>query len=99
MYYLCRPEEKIKQLEKKVNELIEESCFANSRGEFSVVSVKQIAPLLKVLGTSYFRPVVSAILMIRSHEFWLLQRFIVIPTIVIPTCIQHLYTRITPCPF
>jgi hypothetical protein len=28
------PEEKIKQLEKKVNELIEESCLANSRGEF-----------------------------------------------------------------
>lgn len=33
-----RPEEKIKQLEKKVNELIEESCFASSRGEFQVVS-------------------------------------------------------------
>ncbi|KAK3096733.1 hypothetical protein FSP39_002774 [Pinctada imbricata] len=30
------PEEKIRQLEKKVNELIEESCFANSRGEFSL---------------------------------------------------------------
>ncbi|XP_064628608.1 intraflagellar transport protein 88 homolog isoform X2 [Lineus longissimus] len=28
------PEEKIKQLEKKVNELIEESCLANSRAEF-----------------------------------------------------------------
>lgn len=27
------PEEKIKSLEKKVNELIEESCFANNRGE------------------------------------------------------------------
>ncbi|XP_033740062.1 intraflagellar transport protein 88 homolog isoform X5 [Pecten maximus] len=30
------PEEKIRQLEKKVNTLIEESCFANSRGEFSL---------------------------------------------------------------
>ena len=30
------PEEKIKQLEKKVNELIEESCFAASRGEFQL---------------------------------------------------------------
>ena len=32
------PEEKIKALEKKVNELIEESCLANGRGEFQVVS-------------------------------------------------------------
>ena len=32
------PEEKIKQLEKKVNELIEESCFANSRGELQLVN-------------------------------------------------------------
>ena len=35
--YVFSPEEKIRQLEKKVNELIEESCFANSRGEFSLV--------------------------------------------------------------
>ncbi|KAJ8314795.1 hypothetical protein KUTeg_006945 [Tegillarca granosa] len=34
------PEEKIRQLEKKVNELIEESCFANSRGEFNVALEK-----------------------------------------------------------
>lgn len=34
------PEEKIRQLEKKVNELIEESCFANSRGEFPVALEK-----------------------------------------------------------
>ena len=27
------PEDKIKSLEKKVNELIDESCFANSRGK------------------------------------------------------------------
>ena len=32
-----RPEERIKQLEKKVNELIEESCFASSRGELQLV--------------------------------------------------------------
>jgi len=31
------PEEKVKQMEKKVNELIEESCFANDRGEFPLV--------------------------------------------------------------
>ena len=35
----CSPEEKIRQLEKKVNELIEESCFANSRGELSLVAI------------------------------------------------------------
>ena len=31
------PEEKVKQMEKKVNELIEESCFANDRGEYPLV--------------------------------------------------------------
>lgn len=36
LYY--SPEEKIRQLEKKVNELIEESCFGNSRGELGLVS-------------------------------------------------------------
>lgn len=37
-YLLCySPEEKIRQLEKKVNELIEESCFANSTGDLSLV--------------------------------------------------------------
>ncbi|XP_038059049.1 intraflagellar transport protein 88 homolog isoform X2 [Patiria miniata] len=34
------PEEKIKNLEKKVNGLIEESCLANSRGEFSLALEK-----------------------------------------------------------
>lgn len=34
------PEEKIKQLEKKVNELIEESCFANSTGDLSLALEK-----------------------------------------------------------
>lgn len=34
------PEEKIKQLEKKVNELIEESCFASERGELQVALEK-----------------------------------------------------------
>ncbi|XP_045196090.1 intraflagellar transport protein 88 homolog isoform X2 [Mercenaria mercenaria] len=34
------PEEKIRQLEKKVNELIEESCFANSRGELNLALEK-----------------------------------------------------------
>ena len=34
------PEEKIKQLEKKVNELIEESCFAASRGEYQLALEK-----------------------------------------------------------
>ncbi|XP_041354058.1 intraflagellar transport protein 88 homolog isoform X2 [Gigantopelta aegis] len=34
------PEEKIRQLEKKVNELIEESCFANSRGELGLALEK-----------------------------------------------------------
>lgn len=36
--FIIRPEEKIKQLEKKVNELIEESCFANSTGDLSLVN-------------------------------------------------------------
>ena len=35
---LNSPEEKIKQMEKKVNELVEESCFANDRGEYPLVS-------------------------------------------------------------
>ncbi|XP_078699282.1 intraflagellar transport protein 88 homolog isoform X2 [Branchiostoma floridae x Branchiostoma belcheri] len=34
------PEEKVKQLEKKVMELVEESCMANSRGEFSLALEK-----------------------------------------------------------
>ncbi|XP_061176289.1 intraflagellar transport protein 88 homolog isoform X2 [Saccostrea echinata] len=34
------PEEKIRQLEKKVNELIEESCFANSTGDLSLALEK-----------------------------------------------------------
>lgn len=34
---LYSPEEKVKQMEKKVNELIEESCFANDRGEYPLV--------------------------------------------------------------
>lgn len=38
MLVYCSPEEKIKQLEKQVNDLIEESCFSNSRGELSLVS-------------------------------------------------------------
>ncbi|XP_015769439.1 PREDICTED: intraflagellar transport protein 88 homolog [Acropora digitifera] len=34
------PEEKVKQMEKKVNELIEESCFANDRGEYPLALEK-----------------------------------------------------------
>ncbi|XP_027044072.1 intraflagellar transport protein 88 homolog [Pocillopora verrucosa] len=34
------PEEKIKQMEKKVNELVEESCFANDRGEYPLALEK-----------------------------------------------------------
>uniref|UniRef100_H2ZWI9 Intraflagellar transport protein 88 homolog n=2 Tax=Latimeria chalumnae TaxID=7897 RepID=H2ZWI9_LATCH len=34
------PEEKIKQLEKKVNELVEESCIANSRGDLQLALEK-----------------------------------------------------------
>ncbi|KAK3741791.1 hypothetical protein QZH41_001560 [Actinostola sp. cb2023] len=34
------PEEKVKQLEKKVNELIEESCIANDRGELALALEK-----------------------------------------------------------
>ena len=40
------PEDKIRQLEKKVNELIEESCMANSRGEFQTVSRGQASPVI-----------------------------------------------------
>lgn len=39
-FYVCliySPEEKVKQMEKKVNELVEESCFANDRGEYPLV--------------------------------------------------------------
>ena len=32
-------EEKVKELEKKVNELIEESTFARERGELQLVSI------------------------------------------------------------
>lgn len=35
--FLFSPEDKIKAMEKSVNELIEESCFAASRGENQVV--------------------------------------------------------------
>ncbi|EDO27720.1 predicted protein, partial [Nematostella vectensis] len=34
------PEEKVKQLEKKVNELIEESCFANAAGQLGLALEK-----------------------------------------------------------
>ncbi|KAK2570829.1 Intraflagellar transport protein 88-like protein [Acropora cervicornis] len=34
------PEEKVKQMEKKVNELIEESCFANDRGDYPLALEK-----------------------------------------------------------
>lgn len=36
--FTFRPEEKIKQLEKKVNELIEESCHAHEIGDYPLVS-------------------------------------------------------------
>ena len=35
----CSPEEKVRKMEKKVNELIEESCFAHERGDFQLVSI------------------------------------------------------------
>lgn len=37
-FFLNSPEEKIRQLEKKVNELVEESCIANSCGDLKLVS-------------------------------------------------------------
>lgn len=37
-YVQCRPEEKIKILEKKVNDLIEESCMAHANGDLQLVS-------------------------------------------------------------
>lgn len=37
LFSLNSPEEKIKQMEKKVNELIEESCIAYGRGEIRLV--------------------------------------------------------------
>lgn len=48
------PEEKIRQLEKKVNELIEESCFANSRGELQLVSVV-LCRIEMLIRLSYYR--------------------------------------------
>lgn len=47
---LFRPEEKIKLLEKRVNELIEESCMAQSIGSLQLVRVT--IPLY----TTLFRP-------------------------------------------
>ena len=38
IFVICSPEEKIKQMEKKVNELIEESCIANGKGQFQLVN-------------------------------------------------------------
>ncbi len=38
LFSIFRPEEKIKQLEKKVNELIEESCHAHEIGDYPLVS-------------------------------------------------------------
>lgn len=44
------PEGKIKQLEKKVNELVEESCIAHSCGDLKLVSHKlSFISYLKVL--------------------------------------------------
>lgn len=37
-FFFNSPEEKIRQLEKKVNELVEESCIANSCGDLKLVS-------------------------------------------------------------
>ena len=37
-YLQSRPEEKIKILEKKVNDLIEESCMAHANGDLQLVS-------------------------------------------------------------
>ncbi len=48
LFNCSSPEEKIKALEKKVNELIEESCFANSRGEYQLVYF-YINPTLHIL--------------------------------------------------
>lgn len=53
------PEEKVKQMEKKVNELIEESCFANDRGEYPLVRethpdiVYSVTDLRKTWGCSH----------------------------------------------
>ena len=48
--YSHSPEEKIKLLEKKINELIEESCFAASRNEHQLVSnVSEYAEILIVV--------------------------------------------------
>lgn len=38
--FFFSPEEKIRQLEKKVNELVEESCIANSCGDLKLVSLE-----------------------------------------------------------
>lgn len=37
-YVQSRPEEKVKILEKKVNDLIEESCMAYANGDLQLVS-------------------------------------------------------------
>ena len=47
------PEDKIKAMEKKVNELIEESCFANSKGN-AVVSSKRTQIVDSEYSTDHF---------------------------------------------
>ena len=39
---LHRPEDKVKQLERKVTQLVEESCFASDRGELQLVSMTDL---------------------------------------------------------
>lgn len=41
--FLFSPEEKIKILEKKVNDLIEESCLAHARGDLQLVGLAAIS--------------------------------------------------------
>lgn len=43
-FFLFSPEEKIKIMEKKVNDLIEESCLAHARGDLQQVGLFAINP-------------------------------------------------------
>lgn len=52
-------EEKIRQLEKKVNELIEESCIANSCGDLTLVFILDLFFHLLLFETQIMRSLVK----------------------------------------
>ena len=54
---LYRPEDKVKQLERKVTQLVEESCFASDRGELQLVRMTDCSVLTTVNNSDVTPPV------------------------------------------